>query len=177
MQPQSLLQVPEYFRTIYTATGIWQGVGWSSIIYLAAIAGVDMGLHEAAALDGEMFIRDRITIHFSDGYYSTFTYNASDRLYYKEHSGEPHMVQDTGTQLAFTNVLVLESDITSLDGYRMSINTEGGTGYYISNGVLQEIRWRKATPYDQIQITDEDGNEVAINAGTVSYTHLKLSRG
>ena len=75
------------------------------------------------------------------------------------------MVQDTGTQLAFTNVLVLESDITSLDGYRMSINTEGGTGYYISNGVLQEIRWRKATPYDQIQITDEDGNEVAINAG------------
>ena len=47
-QPQSLLQVPEYFRTIYTATGIWQGVGWSSIIYLAAIAGVDMGLHEAA---------------------------------------------------------------------------------------------------------------------------------
>ena len=51
-QPQSLLQVPEYFRTIYTATGIWQGVGWSSIIYLAAIAGVDMGLHEAAALDG-----------------------------------------------------------------------------------------------------------------------------
>lgn len=51
-QPQSLLQVPEYFRTIYTATGIGQGVGWSSIIYLAAIAGVDMGLHEAAALDG-----------------------------------------------------------------------------------------------------------------------------
>ena len=51
-QPQSLLQVPEYFRTIYTATGIWQGIGWNSIIYLAAIAGVDSGLHEAAALDG-----------------------------------------------------------------------------------------------------------------------------
>ncbi|HIR34818.1 MAG TPA: sugar ABC transporter permease [Candidatus Faecimorpha stercoravium] len=51
-QPQSLLQVPEYFRAIYTATGVWQGVGWSSIIYLAAIAGVDSGLHEAAALDG-----------------------------------------------------------------------------------------------------------------------------
>lgn len=108
---------------------------------------------------------EKITIHFSDAYYSTFTYNASDRLYYKEHSGEPHMVQDTGTQLAFTNVLILESEISSLDGYRMSINTESGTGYYISNGVLQEIRWSKATPYDRIQITDEDGNEVALNAG------------
>ena len=34
------------------ATGIWQGIGWDSIIYLAAITGVDMELHEAAALDG-----------------------------------------------------------------------------------------------------------------------------
>jgi len=47
-----LLQYPQYFRTIYVATGIWQGIGWDSIIYLAAITGVDMELHEAAALDG-----------------------------------------------------------------------------------------------------------------------------
>ena len=47
-----LLQYPQYFRTIYTATGIWQEIGWDSIIYLAAITGVDMELHEAAALDG-----------------------------------------------------------------------------------------------------------------------------
>lgn len=47
-----LLQFPQYFRTIYTITGIWQGVGWDSIIYLAAITGVDSELHEAAALDG-----------------------------------------------------------------------------------------------------------------------------
>lgn len=50
--PQSLLQQPEYFRIIFTCTNVWQGVGWNSIIYLAAIAGVDQGLHEAAALDG-----------------------------------------------------------------------------------------------------------------------------
>lgn len=108
---------------------------------------------------------EKITLHFSKEYYSTFTYNAADRLYYKEHSGEPHMVQDTGTQLAFTNVLVLESEITSIDGYRMSIGTGGGTGYYISNGVLQEIRWYKDSPYDRIRITDEDENEIALNAG------------
>ena len=46
------LQYPQYFRTIYVATGIWQSIGWDSIIYLAAITGVDLELHEAAALDG-----------------------------------------------------------------------------------------------------------------------------
>jgi len=50
--PVSFLQRPEYFRTIYVGSGIWQGVGWSSIIYLAAIAGVNHEVYEAAALDG-----------------------------------------------------------------------------------------------------------------------------
>lgn len=43
---------PEYFRHMYVWTGIWQGMGWSAIIYLAALAGVDPGLHEAASIDG-----------------------------------------------------------------------------------------------------------------------------
>ena len=51
-EPTALLQKPELFRTIYTATGIWQSVGWGSIIFLAAIAGIDSQLYEAAALDG-----------------------------------------------------------------------------------------------------------------------------
>ncbi len=41
-----------YFRTVYIASGIWQGTGWSSIIYLAALSGVDTQLHEAAQIDG-----------------------------------------------------------------------------------------------------------------------------
>ena len=48
----SMLSEPKLFRTIYVASGIWQSMGWDSIIYLAAITGVDMELHEAAALDG-----------------------------------------------------------------------------------------------------------------------------
>ena len=47
-----LLQHPEYFRTIYVASGIWQEVGWSSILYLAALTGVDPQLYEAAEIDG-----------------------------------------------------------------------------------------------------------------------------
>lgn len=48
----SWLQMPEYFRSIYVGSDIWQSVGWNSIIYLAAIAGVDTQLYEAAEIDG-----------------------------------------------------------------------------------------------------------------------------
>jgi len=43
---------PEYFRHLYVWSGVWQGMGWSAIIYIAALAGVDPGLHEAASIDG-----------------------------------------------------------------------------------------------------------------------------
>ena len=43
---------PEWFRTLYVASGLWQGIGWGTIIYLAALAGIDPGLYEAAVLDG-----------------------------------------------------------------------------------------------------------------------------
>lgn len=47
-----LLYVSNYFRTIYTASGIWQGLGWGSIIYIAAISAVDQEQYEAAIIDG-----------------------------------------------------------------------------------------------------------------------------
>ena len=48
----NMLLRPELFRTIYVASGIWTGVGWGSIIYLAALTGVDPTLYEAATIDG-----------------------------------------------------------------------------------------------------------------------------
>ncbi|MGI6725631.1 MAG: ABC transporter permease [Christensenellales bacterium] len=43
---------PEYFKHIYVWSNIWQGTGWSAIIYLSALASIDPGLHEAALVDG-----------------------------------------------------------------------------------------------------------------------------
>jgi len=43
---------PEWFRFIYVVSGIWQGVGWGSIIYLAALTGVSVEIYEAAIIDG-----------------------------------------------------------------------------------------------------------------------------
>lgn len=43
---------PEMFKSIYVWSGVWQGMGWSSIIYISALSGVDYELHEAAIVDG-----------------------------------------------------------------------------------------------------------------------------
>ena len=50
--PVSFLSEPQYFRTIYIASGIWSGMGWASIIYIAAMAGLDQELYDAAKVDG-----------------------------------------------------------------------------------------------------------------------------
>ncbi len=46
------LMYPQYFRTIFTASGIWQSCGWTSIIYLASLTAVDQEIVEAAMIDG-----------------------------------------------------------------------------------------------------------------------------
>ncbi|MDR1263235.1 MAG: ABC transporter permease subunit [Oscillospiraceae bacterium] len=51
-QPIQFLVRPELFWGVYTASEVWQGVGWGSIIYLSALAGIDQELYEAAAIDG-----------------------------------------------------------------------------------------------------------------------------
>ncbi|GMK43185.1 sugar ABC transporter permease [Paenibacillus glycanilyticus] len=52
IQPIDFLMEEGWFRFLYVSSGVWQGVGWGSIIYLAAISGIDPTLYEAARIDG-----------------------------------------------------------------------------------------------------------------------------
>ena len=61
---QALLASATHFRTILVASGIWQGVGWGTIIYLAAIAAIDPQLYEAASIDGAGRFRKILSITF-----------------------------------------------------------------------------------------------------------------
>ncbi|MGI5899533.1 MAG: ABC transporter permease [Christensenellales bacterium] len=60
--PVSFLSNPKYFIHIYVWTGVWQGIGYSSIIYIAALSGVSPELHEAAIVDGASIMRRIIHI-------------------------------------------------------------------------------------------------------------------
>ncbi|MDO4634019.1 MAG: ABC transporter permease subunit [Eubacteriales bacterium] len=48
----NFMTMPEAFRTIYIASGIWQGAGWASIMYTAALSNASQELKEAAIIDG-----------------------------------------------------------------------------------------------------------------------------
>lgn len=47
-----LLQRPELYKLIYVLTDVWQTVGWNSLIFVAALSGIDMQLYDAAKVDG-----------------------------------------------------------------------------------------------------------------------------
>ncbi|KQX47168.1 MULTISPECIES: ABC transporter permease [unclassified Paenibacillus] len=48
----NFLGIPNMFRSVYVWSDVWQGAGYSAVIYLAALAGVDQSLYEAAKVDG-----------------------------------------------------------------------------------------------------------------------------
>lgn len=51
-EPVNFLAVPEYFWSILVSVNVWKEIGFGSIVYLAAIAGVDPAMYEAASIDG-----------------------------------------------------------------------------------------------------------------------------
>jgi putative aldouronate transport system permease protein len=51
-EPIPFLLKPEYFRTIIISAEVWKGVGWGTILYLAAIISIDPTLYESARVDG-----------------------------------------------------------------------------------------------------------------------------
>lgn len=46
------LNDPTWFRKVYIISGVWQGAGWSTILYIAALTAIDPQLYEAATIDG-----------------------------------------------------------------------------------------------------------------------------
>lgn len=61
--PLEFMTNPKYFVWIYTISGIWQNMGWSSIIYISALSSIDQELYEAASVDGAS--RWKQTIHIT----------------------------------------------------------------------------------------------------------------
>ena len=51
-EPVNLLGDAKYFRAVYVGSEVWQKLGWDSIIFLSALAGIDQEQYEAATIDG-----------------------------------------------------------------------------------------------------------------------------
>lgn len=102
---------------------------------------------------------------------ATLTYDEATKTYLKQINGNPQMDGNSNTQLAFTNVFVLETDISVRDeiGHK-EINWNGGTnytGYYVSNGGVQKISWSKEANNESsyLRFFNESGDEIKVNRG------------
>ncbi len=108
---------------------------------------------------------------------SQFTYDPEKKVYLKQINGENQVDAKTGEQLAFTNVFVLETDISVRDSVgHKEIDWDGGpdsVGYYVSNGGVQKITWSKDYNNESsyLRFYDESGQELSINRGK-SYIAL-----
>ena len=58
----SLLMLPQAFVPIYTISNIWQGCGWDTILYMAALTAIDPSLYEACKIDGGGRLRQTISV-------------------------------------------------------------------------------------------------------------------
>ena len=117
-------------------------------------------------------------VNFS-GTTADFTYDEDTSLFTKDFNGTPHVDGDTGEPLAFTNLLLLETEITVNYFGHNDFNWGGGemsTGYYVSNGAAQPITWAKDEGRDEgrLRFFDLEGNEIWINRGKtyIAVTHL-----
>lgn len=108
-----------------------------------------------------------LTVSFSNAYYSTFKYNEDKKVYYKWHSGSPHRDSVADKQLNFKNVFILQTDIHLYkDNKIMEVDWTGGDGYYVSNGTVVEITWKKPTEQDYVKYyVKSTGKELKVNPG------------
>lgn len=99
-----------------------------------------------------------------------FAFDEESRLYVKDFNGTPHIDGITGEPLAFTNVLVLETDIW-VNWIGHNAFDFNGAGFYFSDGAVQSITWEMT---DRLRFFDEDGAELRLNRGTsyIGITHV-----
>jgi hypothetical protein len=129
----------------------------------------------------------KVTLRHSSSYRTYFTYDDSDRTYkMSQYSMATKSVTDTcdelnGTQLAFTNLVVLFTEIQAYPGDSHDIQkvdyANGGVGYYFTNGCAKEIRWKKGSPATGLGIYDPELGEdspIMVNIGKTYLTVVTL---
>lgn len=135
--------------------------------YKEAFEGHFQFYDEDVSLKSEKSVR-KITLPFS-GYTSPyFVYDEKKKQYARFQFKEAHIDKSTNQQLQYKNIIVQFVKQWTLDkkGYQsMDIENSSGTGYYITNGELVEVTWKKIESKKEMHYYNLDGTELMINPG------------
>ena len=136
--------------------------------------------HESGYTYTQVFVEDgtpkngQVSNYF-ELYYSSyktgrFTYDAESGLYKIVQYGSPHVDGNTGEQLAVTNVLVLETDVSVIPGDaegRLKVRMTGsGQGTYFCGGTFLPIQWSKKDKNSPYVYTTVEGAPLKFEQGT-----------
>ena len=111
-------------------------------------------------------IATKASVFFSASYVTTFNYDAVTKKYVKSNKSGNSTDYKTGEKNSYKNVLVLFARVTNFaDNYHTKIHLDSGTGYYLTNGTLKQIKWSKGNSNSPFKITDLNGNPVEFSAG------------
>jgi putative aldouronate transport system permease protein len=131
VKSRDLLADPTMFRAIYVVSDIWQGIGFGSIIYLAALTSVDQELYEAAVIDGAGRLRQ--TWHITlPGIASTIIIMLILRL------GQMFNVGYEKILLLYSPITYSTADVISTFVYRKGL-LEASYGYSAAIGLFNSV--------------------------------------
>lgn len=115
-----------------------------------------------------------ITVPFSTYKTGVFTYDADTGLYLVEEYGQAYQDGNTGEQVGVTNVLVLKTACNLIPGDaegRLSVDLDGGEGWFACGGKVIPIRWSKGGPDSPLVYTTQSGRALVLGAGS-SYVNI-----
>ncbi|MBP3361299.1 MAG: sugar ABC transporter permease [Clostridia bacterium] len=112
----------DFFTPIYVISGIWQEVGWGSIIYLAALSGINMDLYEAASIDGAGRWRKMISITLP-GIMPTMVIMLILRMGQMMSLGSEKII------LMYNDLIMDKADVISSYVYRLAFGTAPDYGF------------------------------------------------
>lgn len=118
-----------------------------------------------------------VTVPFSSSKNTVFRYDSGTGLYAVEEFGEAYIDGNDGTQVAVTNLLVLQTACTVVDDVgRLSVDLSSGQGWYACGGQLIPITWEKGGRDEQLRYYTSDGQPLTLGRGKSYVCIIPLSR-
>ena len=83
-----------------------------------------------------------------------------------EQYDSPFIDGNDGSQISTTNVLVLQTEYSTMDdGYYSDVSLTSGTGYFACGGKMIPINWEKGDHYNQLRYYTQDGKPLTLGVG------------
>ena len=161
-------------HTLYT-TGQWVVSGAAKKGFDLTRENADYGMifDDKAVIVGQS--AEKLTVYFNmggkPGSYTkstAFTYDPDTKLYSAAQHGGAYVDASTGKTVTFRNILVLRmATSVQSDGQLLTINTTGsGSGYFICNGQLVNIKWSRSSTTQPFTYTLENGTPITFGVGS-----------